>query len=83
MSQWEKLLSSVTKLSKDMRFKQLRIILEEFGYECSQPKKGSSHYIFRKKGCYPITIPRHEPIKKVYVLKVKEVIEKELKNEKN
>ena len=28
---------------------------------------GSSHYTFRKAGCQPITIPRHEPIKKVYV----------------
>jgi predicted RNA binding protein YcfA (HicA-like mRNA interferase family) len=39
------------------------------------PKGGSSHYTFRKPGKMPITIPKHEPIKKVYVQMVKEVIE--------
>jgi hypothetical protein len=46
----------------------------------SAPRSGSSHYTFRKEGCAPITIPKHEPIKKVYVLMVKEVIESEAKN---
>lgn len=31
------------------------------------PRSGSSHYTFRKQGRMPITIPKHEPIKKVYV----------------
>ena len=31
----------------------------------------------RQKGYNPITIPKHEPIKKVYVEMVKKVIEKE------
>ena len=39
---------------------------------------GSSHCTFRKKGCMPVTIPMHEPIKKVYVEMVKEVIESEV-----
>ena len=39
------------------------------------PKGGSSHYTFRKPGKMPITVPKHEPIKKVYVQMVKEVIE--------
>ena len=30
-----------------------------------------------KLGCMPITIPKHEPIKKVYVEMVKEVVESE------
>ena len=30
------------------------------------PSGGSSHFIFRKTGCQPITIPKHEPIKKAY-----------------
>lgn len=41
------------------------------------PKKGSSHFTFRKKGCQPITIPKDEPIKKVYVEMVKEIVESE------
>lgn len=45
-----------------------------------QPRGGSSHYTFRKPGCMPITLPRHEPIRKVYVEMVKAVVESEAKN---
>ena len=44
------------------------------------PRSGSSHYTFRKFGCMPITIPKHEPIKKVYVEMVREIVESEAKN---
>ena len=62
-------------MSKDMRFDELRKVLESYGYTMCSPKGGSSHYTFRKSGKMPITIPKHEPIKKVYVQMVKEVIE--------
>lgn len=39
------------------------------------PKSGSSHYMFRKPGKNPIIIPKHEPIKKIYVEMVREVVE--------
>ena len=42
-----------------------------------QPNGGSSHYTFRKDGHTPITIPKHEPIKKIYVLMVKQIVESE------
>lgn len=58
-----------------MRFEELRKVLESYGYKMQSPKGGSSHYTFRKNDAMPITIPKHEPIKKVYVEKVKEVIE--------
>ena len=47
------------------------------------PRSGSSHYTFRKAGCYPITIPKHEPIKKVYVEMVRQIVESEAKNDEN
>lgn len=47
------------------------------------PRSGSSHFTFRKAGCQPITIPRHEPIKKVYVEMVKQIVESEEKNDEN
>ncbi|MGN1225288.1 MAG: type II toxin-antitoxin system HicA family toxin [Ruminococcus sp.] len=75
MSKWDKLLARICSLSKDMRFEELRKVLESYGYEMQAPRSGSSHYTFRKVGAMPITIPKHEPIKKVYVEKVKEVIE--------
>ena len=52
-------------------------------YVMNAPKGGSSHYTFRKAGCQPITIPKHEPIKKVYVEMVKQIVESEAVNDEN
>lgn len=78
MSQFEKLLQRIHDLSKELRFDEVRKVLEAYGYTMTAPRSGSSHYTFRKPGCNPITIPKHEPIKKVYVLLVKEAIESEV-----
>ena len=83
MSKWDKLLMKILSLSKDLRFKELRKVLESYGYVMNTPKGGSSHYTFRKSGCQPITIPKHEPIKKVYVEMVKEIVESEVNNDEN
>ncbi|MDE7063439.1 MAG: type II toxin-antitoxin system HicA family toxin [Lachnospiraceae bacterium] len=80
MSKWDKLLAQICFLSKDLRFEELRKVLESFGYVMCVPRGGSSHYTFRKPGCRPITIPRHEPIKKIYVEMVKSVVESEAGN---
>lgn len=84
MSKWDKLLGRILSLSNDLRFSELRKVLESYGYVMEQPRGGSSHVTFRKKGAYPITIPKHEPIKKVYVEMIRKVIESEAgKNENN
>ena len=83
MSKWDKLLKRIYSLSKDFRFEELRKVLESYGYQMKAPKGGSSHYTFRKAGCQPITIPRHEPIKKVYVEMVKQIVESEERNHEN
>lgn len=77
MSKWDKLLDRVRKLSPDLRFEELKKILESYGYVMNTPKSGSSHYTFRKVGYPPITIPKHKPIKKVYIEMVREVVERE------
>ncbi len=77
MSQRDKLFDKICSLSKDLRFIELKKVLEHYGYQMNSPKGGSSHYTFRKAGCMPITIPKHEPINKVYVQMVKKVIESE------
>ncbi len=64
-----------------MRFEELRKVLEAYGYVMRAPKSGSSHCTFRKNGRPPITIPRHKPIKKVYVEMVRDIVEEEEKNE--
>ena len=64
-----------------MRFEELRKVLEAYGYVMRAPKSGSSHCTFRKNERPPITIPRHKPIKKVYVEMVRDIVEEEEKNE--
>ena len=83
MSKWDKFLKRIYSLSKDFRFEELRKVLESYGYQMKAPKGGSSHYTFRKAACQPITIPRHEPIKKVYVEMVKQIVESEERNHEN
>ena len=66
-----------------MRFDELRKVLESYGYEMNSPRGGSSHFTFRKPGCNPITIPKHEPIKKIYIEMVKNIVESEETNDEN
>lgn len=77
MSKWEKLLNKINTLSKNVRFEELKRILESYGYEGRKPGSGSSHWTFRKQGKSPITIPENEPIKLMYVRLVKDIIESE------
>ena len=83
MSKWDKLLSRILSLDKDMRFNELRRVLESYGYQMKAPGSGSSHCTFRKAGKNPITIPKHEPIKKVYVEMARAVVEEESNNEES
>ena len=83
MTKWDKLIAKILTLSKDLRFDELRKVLESYGYEMHTPRSGSSHYTFRKPGCQPITIPKHEPIKKVCVEMVRQIVESEASNNEN
>ena len=83
MSRWEKLIAKILSLDKDMRFDELCKVLESYGYTMSSPKGGSSHCIFRKPNYNPITIPKHEPIKVVYVKMVKDIVESDNNTEQN
>lgn len=83
MTQFDKLLMRILSLDKNMRFEELRKILEIYGYSMSAPGNGSSHATFRKPGHPPITIPRHNPIKKTYIILVKEAVESEVTDEKD
>lgn len=83
MTKWDKLIAKILTLSRDLRFDELRKVLESYGYEMHAPRGGSSHYTFRKPGCQPITIPKHEPIKKIYVEMVRQIVESEISNNEN
>ena len=45
-----------------------------------QPKGGSSHYTY-KKDKLTLTIPKHSPVREVYIKKAVQFIEEVLKNE--
>lgn len=83
MSQFDKLLQRIHSLDKNLRFDEIRKVLEHYGYTMDGPRGGSSHKSFRKKGFSTITIPRHDPIKRAYIENVKNVIESEMNNDKN
>ena len=83
MSKWDKLIARIYNLSKDLRFDELKKVLENCGYIMNSPRSGSSHCTFRKLGCNPITIPRHEPIKRIYVEMVREIVESEAKKDED
>ena len=83
MSKWDKLITRICDLSNDLRFDELRKVLESCGYEMNSPRSGSCHYTFRKEECTPITIPKHEPIKKVYVEMVRQIVESEAKKDED
>ena len=69
MSKFDKLIKEILSLSKDLRFAELRKVLEFYGYTMEAPRGGSSHYTFRKSGCYPVQ-------------KVKEIVEAEYYDKK-
>ena len=50
MFKWDKLLHRIKSLSGDLRFDELKKVLEEYGYVMNAPRSGSSHYTFRKEG---------------------------------
>ncbi len=81
VSQWEKLIERILSLEKDLRFDELCKALERVGYAKNQPKGGSSHYVFRKPGCMPVTLPKKAPMNKAYVELVAEAVRQYLEEE--
>lgn len=65
-----KLVEAVLNNPKNVKFEELGRLLEGFGFACSQPRGGSSHYTFRKPGSYPITVPKKKPVNQAYVKSV-------------
>lgn len=78
-----KLAGEILSHPKDVGFDALCRLLEGFGYECRQPKGGSSHYVFRKRGSMPISVPKNKPVNRKYVTQVIELLNLEEWYEKN
>lgn len=80
MSRWKKLISQIKDLSKELRFNEIRKVLESYGYTMYGPSGGSSHRIFRKQGSRSLCIPNNSPVKVAYVKMVRDII---LEKERN
>jgi len=74
LSQWEKLIDDILKLNPNLRFEELEKAILRIGYKQKQPKGGSSHYTFRKKGKLPITLPKSTSMNKAYIEMVRDAI---------
>jgi len=78
LSQLDKLINRILTLDKSLRFDEVSKVLTKIGYIRNQPKGGSSHYIFRAKGLPPISIPKNNSVKMVYIELVRDAIIKHI-----
>ena len=75
MSKKEKLIESIKNNPTNVRFEDLKKILEELGYRAIN--RGGSHYVFTKDNCSSLTIPCKKPVKVIYVKQVIQIIQEE------
>ena len=75
MSKKEKLLNAIKNNPKNVRFEDLKKVLEDIGYKAIN--RGGSHYIFTKDNNISLIIPYKKPVKIIYVKQVIKIIEEE------
>lgn len=80
MSALEKQLMKLMSLPMEMRYDEIKNLLERYGFVGYEV--GSSHITFRKKGYMNITLPRHGKIKRTYLRIVRNVVLEVINNEK-
>ena len=78
-----KLVGNILQNPKNVDFNELSRLLEGFDFECRQPSSGGSHYVFRKAGSMPISVPKDKPVNKKYVTQVIDLLNLEEWYEKN
>lgn len=62
---------------QNVRFEDLDKVLKYYGFDCRQPKGGSSHYTYFHTNLPDIlTVPKDKPIKAIYVKKAIMAIDK-------
>ena len=75
MSKKEKLIKAIINNPKNVKFEDLRKILEDMGYTAIN--RGGSHFVFTKNNSKTLTIPYKKPVKVIYVKQVIQIIEEE------
>lgn len=77
MSRFKKLYDKMVRNPKDIDFEELDKLLKRYGFNCRQPRKGSSHYTYYHLNLDEIlTVPKERPVKAVYVKIALEAIKK-------
>ena len=70
MSALKKRIKKIIRNPHDVSFEDLQNVLLSIGCEVRQPRKGSSHYIFKRKGDGTmLSVPKKKPVKEKYVKK--------------
>ena len=68
MSRMEKLLEKIRNNPKDVSYEDMDKLLRWAGFTRRTQRSGTSHFFYSKPGCpYPLTIPKKNPLKEVYV----------------
>ncbi len=75
LSRKEKLIKLIKNNPTNVRFEDLKKVLEGIGYKAVN--RGGSHYVFTKKGSIALTIPYRKPVKVIYVKQVIKIVEEE------
>ncbi len=70
MARIAKLIARALRKPPDLRFSEVRRILEHFGYK--EDRQSGSHVVFTKKGEYPISVPLigGKKVKRTYILEI-------------
>ena len=79
-----KIVKAILANRKHVSFEDMDKLLRAFGYEPKQPRRGSSHYVYRKKGVNPIVVPFKRPfLKEIYVRQIVKLLNLEEFYEEN
>ena len=74
MTKREKLIERLRNNPKNARFEQIDSLLTYYGFECK--KKGSSHFVYKREGYPPVTVPYKKSfINSVYVKRVLQILD--------
>jgi hypothetical protein len=81
MTKREKLIEKLRNNPRNARFEQIDSLLTYYGFERRQTKSGTSHYVYKREGYPPITVPYKRPfINSVYVKQVIRILD-EIQND--
>ena len=76
MSRDDKIIRKMKQSPRNVRFEEINGFLKRQGFEVTQPRKGSSHYTYRRADGLKITVARpHGGKKTVNINTVEQVIE--------